>query len=61
MQALASEGVIGDFHAPDTMRFGFAPLYLTFTEVYQAAVRLRDILVERRWDTPAFRKRTLVT
>lgn len=61
MQALASEGVIGDFRAPDTMRFGFAPLYLTFTEVYQAAVRLRDILVERRWDTPAFRKRTLVT
>ncbi|TVQ54916.1 MAG: kynureninase [Rhodobacteraceae bacterium] len=61
MQALIAEGVIGDFRAPDVMRFGFAPLYLRFTDVAEAALRLADILSSGRWDRPAFHARAKVT
>ena len=61
MQALAARGVIGDFRAPATMRFGFAPLYLSFDDVVRAAVCLRDILDTREWDQPRFRIRGKVT
>ena len=44
MQALIARGVIGDFRAPDLMRFGFAPLYNSFAEMVRAAEILADIL-----------------
>jgi kynureninase len=43
-QALIARDVIGDFRAPDILRLGFAPLYLTFTEVWDAMEQLREIL-----------------
>ncbi|MEO1491536.1 MAG: kynureninase [Pseudomonadota bacterium] len=61
MQALIAEGVIGDFRAPDLIRFGFAPLYNTDDEVRAAAQHLSTILAERRWDRPDFLTRAKVT
>ncbi|MEM9063123.1 MAG: kynureninase [Pseudomonadota bacterium] len=61
MQALIAEDVIGDFRAPDLLRFGFAPLYNTEEEVREAAQRLSAILKERRWDQPEFLTRSKVT
>jgi kynureninase len=61
MQALIHDGVIGDFRTPDIMRFGFTPLYLRYVDVWDAVSRLRRILVEKRWDRPAFQRRQKVT
>ena len=61
MQALIERGVIGDFRAPDLMRFGFAPLYNSFEDVWRAAETLGEILVTRAWDEPRFRTRAKVT
>ncbi|GAA3893472.1 kynureninase [Sphingomonas limnosediminicola] len=61
MQALIARGVIGDFRAPDLMRFGFTPLYNGFADVFNAAQILADILGSRQWDQPRFRTRAKVT
>jgi kynureninase len=61
MQALIARGVIGDFRAPDLMRFGFAPLYNSHAEILRASHILADILSSREWDQPRFKKRTKVT
>lgn len=61
MQALIARGVIGDFRAPDLMRFGFAPLYNTHSEMVRAAEILADILATREWDQPRFKTRAKVT
>ncbi len=61
ISALIAEGVIGDFRAPDILRFGFAPLYTRFVDVWNAVDRLADILDQRRWDKPEFHLRRKVT
>jgi kynureninase len=61
MQALIARGVIGDFRAPDLIRFGFTPLYLSYARVYEAVEILAHILDERLWDTPQFRAKKAVT
>jgi kynureninase len=61
ISALIAEGVIGDFRAPDILRFGFAPLYTRFVDVWNAVDRLADILESRRWVQPAFHARQKVT
>lgn len=61
MQALIARGVIGDFRAPDIMRFGFTPLYLSHQDTVNAVEILSDILETRSWDTPAFKTRAKVT
>ncbi len=61
MQALINRGVIGDFRAPDLLRFGFAPLTTRYADVMTAVATLRDILVRRTWDDPAYRERKAVT
>jgi kynureninase len=61
MQALIARGVIGDFRSPDIMRFGFTPLYLGFSEMWDAVAILREIMETKAWDRAEFHKRSKVT
>ena len=61
MQALIAERVIGDFRAPDIIRFGLTPLYTGFAEVWDAAHILERVLVDRLWDRANFKKKAAVT
>lgn len=61
MQALIAHDVIGDFRAPNAIRFGFTPLYLGEDDVVAGAERLERIMAERLWDRPEFHKRAAVT
>lgn len=61
VQALIERGVIGDFRAPDILRFGFAPLYLRHTDAYDAAAALADIVKTGAWKEPRYSLRQSVT
>ena len=61
MQALIAQGIIGDFRAPDIMRFGFTPLYLGEDEVRAAATGLARVVNEDLWDRAEFLERVGVT
>ncbi|MEZ5784066.1 MAG: kynureninase [Rhizobiaceae bacterium] len=61
MQALIAQGVIGDFRAPDSMRFGFTPLYIGDSEIRGAVDVLEHILTNRLWDLPEYRRKAAVT
>ncbi|MEM6304217.1 MAG: kynureninase [Pseudomonadota bacterium] len=54
MQALIDRGVIGDFRAPNIMRFGFTPLYIDEDDVLGAVAILREVLDGRLWDRPEY-------
>jgi len=61
IQALIARGVIGDFRAPDILRFGFTPLTLRFVDVWDAAEHLRQVLSGEEWRRPEFMQRQAVT
>lgn len=61
VQALIERGVIGDFRAPDLMRFGFSPLYLSWEDVWNAAEALREVVKSGVWKEPRFSERKAVT
>ena len=61
MQALIDRGVIGDFRAPDIMRFGFTPLYLDEADVLAAVETLETVIGEELWRDPKYRTRARVT
>jgi kynureninase len=61
MQALIARGVIGDFRAPDILRFGFAPLYVSFADIWNAVAHLKAVMAGREWQKPEFRRRAAVT
>jgi len=61
MQALIDRGVIGDFRAPDIMRFGFTPLYLDQADVVAAVDILQDVLETGAWRDAKYQTRALVT
>ncbi len=60
-QALIARGIIGDFRAPDILRFGFAPAYVSFEDVYCAAATLGDLVQNGDWDRAEFKARAAVT
>ena len=61
MQALIAQGVVGDFRAPDVLRFGFAPLYNDLEDVARAVGVLAGILRDGSWDREEFRQKAAVT
>ncbi|MCL3883506.1 kynureninase [Marivita sp. GX14005] len=61
IQALIAEGVIGDFRAPDIMRFGITPLYLNEADIDRAVEILARVMGDRLWDRPEFKARKAVT
>jgi len=61
MQALIARGIIGDFRAPDLLRFGFASLYNRFEDAWRAAEALGEIIATHEWDQPRFHARQKVT
>lgn len=61
MQALIACGVVGDFRAPDILRFGFTPLYVGFEDVWGATATLEAIMESGLWREPRFAERKLVT
>jgi kynureninase len=56
-----ARGVIGDFRAPDILRFGFSPLFLSYAQIWDAVEILHDVLATRAWDSEVFRDRAAVT
>ena len=61
MQALIERGVIGDFRAPSTLRFGFTPLYVSYHDVWRAVTVLEEILSSGSWKDARFAVRAAVT
>ncbi len=61
MQALIARDVIGDFRAPDIMRFGFTPLYVSQEDVRAAVSLIEEVIKDRLWDRPEYMARQKVT
>lgn len=61
MQALIARGVIGDFRAPDIMRFGFTPLFIDKADVLRACDVIEEVMTGKLWDKPEYHARAAVT
>ncbi|WP_138422110.1 kynureninase [Maritimibacter alexandrii] len=61
IQALIDRGVIGDFRAPDIMRFGFTPLYLDEGDIRAAAAHVATVINDSLWNDPKYQTRSRVT
>jgi len=60
-QALIAHGVIGDFRAPEVLRFGLTPLYLGFADVWNAVEILAGIMASGEWRDPVYATSAAVT
>jgi kynureninase len=61
MQAVIDRGVIGDFRAPDIMRFGFTPMYLDSADITAAVKIIADVMNNDLWDQDKYKVRSKVT
>jgi kynureninase len=61
MQACIARGLIGDFRAPNIMRFGFTPLFIDAGDVDRAIAIVADVMQNHLWDDPAYQTRAAVT
>ncbi len=61
MQACIARNVIGDYRAPDIMRFGFTPLFIDAGDVDQAIVIIAEVMNQRLWDDPVYKQVSRVT
>jgi kynureninase len=61
VRAMHDRGVVGDYRAPGIMRFGFAPLYIRYVDVWDAVDKLLDVLETGAWKKPEYRERAAVT
>ncbi|MGR3634606.1 MAG: kynureninase [Shimia sp.] len=61
MQAVIDNGVIGDFRAPNIMRFGFTPLYLDDADIVAAAEIIEEVMTQELWRDPKYQVKSRVT
>ena len=61
IQALIARGVVGDFRAPDIMRFGFTPLYIDIDDVRRAVEIIAEVMHGRLWARPEYSRKAGVT
>ncbi|MTH97521.1 kynureninase [Roseibium sp. RKSG952] len=61
VQALIARGIIGDFRAPDILRFGFAAPYVGYEDIWASVAALKEIMMSGSWDSPAFQQQNAVT
>jgi kynureninase len=61
VQALIARGVVGDFRTPDVARFGFAPLYVTHVDVFDAVEHLVQVMAGEEHARPEYAVRNAVT
>ncbi len=61
MQALIAAGVVGDFRAPCTLRFGFSPLPLRYADIREAVARLATVMRDKVWQDSRYARRDAVT
>ncbi len=61
VQALIARGIIGDFRPPDILRFGLAPIYVRFVDVFDTVDAIATIARTREWDQPRFLSAKAVT
>ncbi|RBW63327.1 kynureninase [Ruegeria sp. A3M17] len=61
MQALIAEKVIGDFRAPNVMRFGITPLFIGEADIHKAVDTMEAIIKNETWREDRFQARGLVT
>ncbi|MBW3658645.1 MAG: kynureninase [Actinobacteria bacterium] len=53
-RAATEAGVLADVRPPDILRFGFAPLYVRYRDVWDAVDVLHRLLSDRAWEDPRF-------
>ena len=61
IQALIARNIVGDFRAPDNLRFGFTPLYLRYVDLWDTVDALVDIMSNESWNQPQFLQQQAVT
>lgn len=61
MQAIIDKGVIGDFRAPNLLRFGFAPLYVRHVDIWDAVMNVREVMRSGAWTAERYHARNAVT
>ena len=61
IQALIEVGVIGDFRVPDSMRFGLTPLYTRYADLWDAVMKLKNIMENGSWEAERFTRFSPVT
>lgn len=60
-QALISKGIVADFRAPNIIRFGFSPTYLSFQDIFRSVETLRQVMRDKTYDLPEFNRKQAVT
>lgn len=61
MQAVIARGVVGDFRAPDILRFGFAAPYVRYVDIWDSVAHLREVMETGEWKRPEFNEKRAVT
>lgn len=61
VRALHDAGVGCDYREPGIMRFGFAPLYIRYVDVWDTVEKLHGVFQSGQWRASKYRERAIVT